>query len=392
MLTSLVLPIALLQSGNTLAQPIEAPFKVTEYAIIVDAVVNGKNASFMFDTGYGGTIVISDQIDIGKPTGTVTLRDFVRELSAPTVPLKSLQIGALKLSDLQDDAVLQPRAASTETYGTHCDGIMGLSAVIDYVTEINIEKSKFVFHPKSVDITKRIPDNVKTFLVKLEPHGFNSIELLTLVNGKPLHLALDTGNSFYVTTHKEVLERVGVWDKNQKPKYMTQAFVASGAVDSFPIWIKDAIIYGVPVKASIWDIIDLPSSSVEHDGTVGFQFLKNFNITIDFERRHVWLENFTGKNADIENAEPGIAIYRNDAGRIQIWRVFEGSPAAAAGVKDGDILMAVNGKSLSMVAGRDIQSLLHGPPGSKVRLTVSRDGSMSHYEVERRVLANGTPP
>src|SRR5437773_2611322 len=82
-------------------------------------------------------------------------------------------------------------------------------------------------------------------------------------------------------------------------------------------------IFGVPVKGSIWDVIDLPSSSVEDDGTVGYGFLKNFNIVIDFERRYVWLENFTGKVADEPKAEPGIRIAQKSSGGYVGYHVYK---------------------------------------------------------------------
>lgn len=387
------LSLVFTQNGATL--PTEAPFKATDRAMIVDAVINGKKASFMFDTGFSGYIIISDSINIGKATGTMTLRDFVGQFQVSTVPITSIEMGGLKISNLRGaEAVQQPMAHIdyTLSYGTHCDGIMGYSVIKDFVTEINFEKSKFIFHPKSVDITKRTPDNKRTFLVKMHPRGMNAIELEALINGKPLQLALDTGNAFYATTHKEVLERVGVWNPNDKPKYMSQAWVASGPVDSFSIWIHNATIFGVPVEWSIWDIIDLPSSTAEHDGTVGFGFLKHFNIIMDYERRYVWLENFTGKVTDEPEGEIGMLITRNSANRLEIWKVIPGGPADVAGIKEKDILMAVNGKSVSMVNPKQIGELLRGKPGTKVQIAVSRQGAIQRFEVERKVLANGTPP
>lgn len=374
-----------------LKSSIEAPFRQTDHAIVIDAVVNGKRASFMLDTGFGGWLVLSDQIKVGKPSGTAQLRDFVGRMSASTVELKSLEIGDLKINKPSGEIIQQPLADLTLSYGTHCDGIMGLSPLKDYVTEINFEKNKLIFHPKSFDISKKTPDNQRTFLLKMEPRGFNSIELRSEVNGHPVYMALDTGNAFYITTHKEVLERVGIWDPKQKPKYVFEAWVASGPVDTFYVWIKEAKIFGVPVKNSIWDVIDLPSSSVEDDGTVGFGFLKNFNIIMDFERRYVWLENFSGKVANDPIGEPGIRIGYSDSGRFVVRHVYPGSPADLAGIKKDDIVLAIDGKSLSMVKPKEIRNLIQGTPGSKVKLAISREGLLQRFEVERAILANGSP-
>lgn len=378
---------SVLQTPSQLTAPVEAPFHATNEAIIVDVTVNGKKVSCMFDTGFAGHFVLNDAIDVGKYTGTMGLRDFVGTFEAHTVDVKSIKLGNLSQTNLRGEAVMQPVAHMTESYGTHTDGIMGFSVIKDYVTEINFEKQKFIFHPKSLDISKRTPDNKRTFLVKMEPRGARSIELETSINGKPVHLALDTGNAFYATTHKEVLVRVGIWDPNKKPEYMTQAFVASGPVDSFSMLIPKATIFGVPVENSIWSIIDLPSSSVSDDGTVGYGFLKNFNIVIDYERRYVWLENFTGRAVDPAKAEPGIRVWQRDGAYVVV-ALYKGSPAEAAGVKVGDRLLAIDGKSLSTVRPEDLTALIEGEPDSICKLVVSRGGVILRPEIVRKLMVN----
>ena len=360
MIANLLLSLSLLQTPAQVTAPLDAPFHIAEDAIIVDAVLNGKTISFMFDTGFGGQFIINDQINIGPYTGTVSLQDFVGVFQAHKVDVKGFQIGQLKQTKSIAEAIMLPVAHMSQSYGAHTDGIMGLGAVIDYVTEINFEHSKFIFHPKSLDITKRKPDNKRTFLIKMEPRGMNAIVLPTDINGRPLHLALDTGNAFYATTHKEVLERAKLWDSDKKPLFVKQSMVASGPVDSFSMLVPNATIFGVPVKDSAWDIIDLPAASVQSDGTVGFGFLKNFNIILDYERRYVWLENFTGKVKDELKGEPGFALYRKDGGGYVIFMVYKGSPAEEKGIKEDDTLLAVDGTSLSSVTPGKVRELLQG--------------------------------
>jgi S1-C subfamily serine protease len=223
--------------------------------------------------------------------------------------------------------------------------------------------------------------------VKIEPRGARSIELHTEVNGKPVHLALDTGNAFYATTHKEVLERIGLWDANKKPSYMTQAWVASGPVDSFYMYVPKATIFGVPVEESVWSIIDLPSATATDDGTVGYGFLKNFNIVIDYERRHVWLENWTGKVAEMPKSEPGMMIYQVD-GAYTVVAVYKGSPAESAGVKRGDRVLAIDGKSLSSVRPEDIGGMIKGDDGTTCKVVLSRGGIIHRLDVPRKLMVN----
>jgi len=368
---------------------VEVPFRLGEDAIIVDATLNGRTLSFMFDTGFGGSFVVDHNISLGKATGKMLLRDFVGEFEAETVKLNSVQLGSRKMSG-NFEAVMQP-ADYSFSYNTHCDGIMGFEVVMKEITEINFQNKKFIFHPKSYDITKKVPDNKNTFLLKMLPLGTNSIELEVVAStGKKMVLALDTGNAFYATTHRDVLERVGEWKPDQNPRYMSSAMVASGPVDSWYKKMKDITIFGVKVPESYWSIIDLPSSSAEGDGTVGFGFLKNFNVTIDYERRRVWLENHTGQVANEPIGKTGIAAFWHEgSSRVRVANVSPDSPAHAAGIKRGDTLISIDGKEmLGAIGYRELEAILDGKPGTKVSLAVSSAGNVKRMEVERKALVN----
>src|SRR5690606_30756059 len=137
----------------------------------------------------------------------MTLIDFVGEMQASTVDVKSLKMGGMDI-DVGDKVVVKTGNNDySRSYGTHCDGIMGLEVLRDYTFQINFEKSKFVIMPDGYDISKETADNVKTFKMRMLPKGNSSVELtVQAANGGKMYLALDTGNGFYATTHKDVLE------------------------------------------------------------------------------------------------------------------------------------------------------------------------------------------
>ncbi len=388
MLTAIILGAVLAQKDTN--SIVEVPFRLGDDAIIIDALVNGKECSFMFDTGYSGSIILNDQINVGPITGVQNLRDFVGTFQAGTVKMKSLKLGAKTIDTKEMEITLQPVAHMSMSYGTHCDGIMGFDVIKDYITEINFEKKKFIFYPKSYDISKRTPDNKKTFLNKLLPLGAGSMEMaVSTKEGGQMHLALDTGNAFFATTHKDVLVRIGAWKENAPVKFMQSAFVASGPVDSWYKLMTDMTIFGVPVAKSVWSIIDLPSSSAEGDGTIGFGFLKNFNITIDMEKRRVWLDNWTGKVDYEMPASVGInAFYNAERQRFVVGRIINGSPAQTAGVKNGDEILAVDGHEVFDIGPRKFSELLEGAVNSEVEITISRGGSLQKIKMKRIALVN----
>jgi hypothetical protein len=68
-------------------------------------------------------------------------------------------------------------------------------------------------------------------------------------------------------------------------------------------------------------------------------------------------------------------------------KVVSGMPAEKAGIKDGDIVLKVNGNSVSHVeSSGDALNLFSGKAGEKVTLTVKRGEQILEFEIERAPL------
>lgn len=367
----------------------EWPFKIMDTAIVVESEVNGRNVSCMFDTGFSGTYVLNQSVNVGKPTGVMNLQDFVGVFQAPTVKITSLKMGDVKFDTTGMELVQMPDENYSLSYGTHCVGIMGLEVIAHRVTTISFEKSKFIFHPDSYDISKFRGQPGKTVL-KMLPIGNNAIKLqVKAPNGNKLNLSLDTGNGFYSTTHKDSLERIGLWKTGVKPNFIKQSFVASGAVDSWDIELENMNIYGFDVPYSVWNIIDRPASDAEGDGTVGFGFLKNFNITIDMDRRLVMLENFTNEVNSPKTGDVGFYAFQDPRSkRMVITRVLPGGPADRAGIKAGDFLVGIEGDLIENMDFRTLFAILEGEIGSTLNVSTSRNGVLTRHELKREAMVN----
>lgn len=87
----------------------------------------------------------------------------------------------------------------------------------------------------------------------------------------------------------------------------------------------------------------------------------------------------------------GVSVSQNlETGIITIVKVFRTSPAKEAGMKDGDILYAVEGKE---VTGQDVSTVvaeIRGKKNTKVNVTVLRNGEKIDLAIERREVEMDT--
>lgn len=108
----------------------------------------------------------------------------------------------------------------------------------------------------------------------------------------------------------------------------------------------------------------------------------------------VGTEDATGKTVDCTPFGPDC--------RFVVISPLDGSPAAAAGIKAGDVFTAVDGKTIDGLTPDDARNLIRGPAGSSVTVTIARPGTAKPFdvtltrakiqrqEVVSKDLANGT--
>ncbi len=91
------------------------------------------------------------------------------------------------------------------------------------------------------------------------------------------------------------------------------------------------------------------------------------------------------KFQEVQNSEfsgVGLVVSEHPSG-LRIAEVYDGTPAERAGLKLGDVIVAVNGKELKGQKQGPATDKIKGPPGTDVKLTVSRDGRRKDYTLTR---------
>jgi carboxyl-terminal processing protease len=88
-------------------------------------------------------------------------------------------------------------------------------------------------------------------------------------------------------------------------------------------------------------------------------------------------QQFSGVGMTVENVSRGLRVVE----------VFDQSPAHRAGIAPGDVITAVNGRSIAHLAEDAATSLIKGKPGTNVRLTLLRGGHTRTVNVTRATVS-----
>ena len=76
-------------------------------------------------------------------------------------------------------------------------------------------------------------------------------------------------------------------------------------------------------------------------------------------------------------------VYTASDGITKVGTIFEGSPAEKAGLKEGDILKAVNGESIEDKTTSEIAEIVKGKKGTKVTIKVLREEQEINFTIKR---------
>ncbi|MEA4986974.1 MAG: S41 family peptidase [Anaerovorax sp.] len=91
----------------------------------------------------------------------------------------------------------------------------------------------------------------------------------------------------------------------------------------------------------------------------------------------------------VNGAFSGIGVAVKDVnGKCNITQTFVGSPAEKAGIKAGDVVTAVDGVRVNGKSVDEVAALMRGEKGTKVTITVDRNGKSLSFSLVRDVIGS----
>lgn len=94
-------------------------------------------------------------------------------------------------------------------------------------------------------------------------------------------------------------------------------------------------------------------------------------------------EEFENQMSQIDSKISGIGVHISvESGKILVFSVIEGSPAQKAGLKNGDIIINVDGKETQGLSIQGVANLIRGEKGSTVEITVLR----GKEKIEKKIV------
>ncbi len=394
-------------------------FKLVNNLIVLPVEVNGANLSFILDSGVNKPILfnLSDQDSIQlNNVSEIAIKglgdgDPIKALSSSN---NTFRIGGAENS-VQLLYVVMDRAINlSPRLGLPVHGIIGYDLFRDFVVEINYT-SKYLklYKPDTYQIKKS--NRTKTLALQVEDNKAYVFGEVFLENKEriPVKLLVDSGSSDAIWLFEDVEKGLGV------PKKNYYDFLGQGLGGS--VYGKRTKLAGVGLagfrmnnaKAAFPDkqYFNAITSFGDRNGSLGGELLKRFTLVFNYTAGTLSLRknrffkndfNFNMSGIDLqhngvryisESIGDGKGLVVNDKGesfgsvqllfenrtrlsmvpQIVVSGIRNGSPAQEAGLQEGDVILAVNGKKVHQYKLQQILKMLNEKIGKRIKVLVARE-------------------
>lgn len=392
-------------------------FELINNLIVIPLEVNGAKLSFILDSGVSKPILFNlsgqDSIQL-KNVKEITIRGLgegepIKALSSEG---NSFRLKGIVNKQQQLYVVLDREMNFSPTLGIPIHGIIGYELFRDFVVEVNYNSQIIEFHDPARYEQK--PDRKSQILPLTVINNKPYIDGKVCVEGEahvPVRLLVDTGSSDAVWLFSDSEKGLEVPLKHYDD-YLGKGL--SGNIFGKRTMVNLLRIGEYSFKDAKAAFPDMKSFSAlkalgSRNGTIGGEMLRRFNIIFNYQGSEITLRKNANYNDDFHFNMSGIELQHNGVryiaeriadsrgvvysdekafGDVQILMenrtrlslvpeiivsgIRAGSPAAEAGLQEGDVILAVNGKRIHRYKLQEVMRLLNEKEGKRIRVLIER--------------------
>lgn len=361
-------------------------FRYIRNLVIVPLYVNGKGPyNFILDTGVGPTIITDSAIAAGidrKKLRPIKISGLGKgpELEALLSNEFSARLGRAGISYMPA-AVLDEELLGLSNYvGMKISGLLGYYFFKSFTVRISYSGRRIVFYerdPKKEPRGERVP----LVLINNKPYADIGLELpgqgrmtarVVVDNGASHALSLETlsGKAFPLPAGT-VAANLGVGlsgpisgSLGRTDILQLGSFTFRDVVTAYPVYGDTAI----------------STYLKDRNGNMGAEVLSRFNITFDYADSAMYLRRNETFKRPFEHDMSGMELYVTEnfptPVRYFVSRVEPGSPAALAGIQEGDELLSINLNKTGSMNLDELNRYLRQGDGRSLLLTLNREGGL----------------
>jgi hypothetical protein len=354
--------------------------------------INGAGPfSFVLDTGAGGISAVDQSVadSLGMQSTRLGAGGGAGE---DTVTFTSTEPAAFSVEGLSfgtQAALGLPLHRIDAQWGKRKDGLFGGDLLSALVTRIDYEKKTVTFHDaRSYEYRgpgERIPMQVVQNFLFVEGQVFlygsdKPIDALFLVD---TGVRMTVFNSPYSAEHSLPAQSP---TRLQGVTGCGIGGVSKGFVGRVRSIGLGSIVFENPAVTFSTDSAGALADT-NFAGIIGADFLERFTAVFDYSRSSMFLEKNRAFGAPFEWDMSGIRFALNGKrfeAPVVFW-VFDGSPAAEAGVKVGDIVTAIDGRPAASFTMESLRTYMQRE-GAVVRLDLERGAEKKSVDLRLRKL------